>query len=115
MRKYSHALIHMCSTRGMCVGCLKIIKDKSSKAESQTPDAGLISANTAAPRREGRNPRLSSTKARGSKPASQQHQGARVETRASVVTVPVIGLITAHITGKVNPHYGVFFRRHVRP
>ena len=53
------------------VGCLKIIKDKSAKAESQTPDAGLISASTAhqgawvetrvsaAPRRVGRNPRLS--------------------------------------------------------
>ena len=65
---------------------------------------------SAAPRREGRNPRLSSTKARGSKPASQsalQYQGAWVDTRVSVVTVPVIGSITAHITGKVSPHYGV--------
>ena len=60
------------------VGCLTIIKDKSSKAESQTPDAGLIPASTAAPRRVSRNPRPSqhcSAKARGSK------------TRVSVSTV----------------------------
>ena len=123
---------------GGSVGCLKIIKDKSSKdksskAESQTPDAGLVSASTAAPRRVGRNPHLSqhcSTKARGSTPASQpalQHQGAWVETRVpastaaprrvgrawvdtrvSIVTALVMGSITAHITRKVNPHYGVF-------
>jgi len=44
---------------GGSVGCLKITKDKSSKSRGQTPDAGLIIAITAAPRREGRNPRLS--------------------------------------------------------
>ena len=127
------------------VGYLKIIKDKSSKAESRTPDAGLIisqhcstkargskpasqptlqhqgarvdtrvSASTAAPRCVGRHPRLSqhcNTKAYGSTPASQpalQRQGAWVDTRVSVVTALVMGSITAHIMGKVNPHYGVF-------
>ena len=96
------------------VGCLKIIKDKSSKAESQTPGARVETRVSAAPRREGRNTRLSqhcSTKARGSKLASQpalQHQGAWVETRVSAVTALVMGSITAHITGKVNSHYGVF-------
>ena len=35
------------------VGCLKIIKDKSSKSRVQTPDAGLIVAITTAPRRKG--------------------------------------------------------------
>ena len=45
------------------VGCLKVTKDKSSKSRVQTPDAGLIIAITAAPRREGRNPRLSITAA----------------------------------------------------
>ena len=40
--------------------------------------------------------------------AALQHQDAWVETRVSVVTVLVMGSITAHITGKVNPHYGVF-------
>jgi len=44
---------------GDSVGCLKITKDKSSKSRGQTPDAGLIIAITATPRREGRNPRLS--------------------------------------------------------
>ena len=39
---------------------------------------------------------------------SQQLQGAWVDTRVSVVTVPVSGPITAHITGKVSPNYGVF-------
>ena len=85
------------------VGCLKIIKDKSPKSRvpnsrrrakhCSTKTRGSkpasqpalqhqgawvetrVSASTAAPRREGRNPRLSqhcSTKARGSKPASQR-------------------------------------------
>ena len=55
------------------VGCLKIIKDKSSKIRVQTPDAGLIITITTASRREGQNPRLSITTAptRGPKPASQ--------------------------------------------
>ena len=43
---------------GGSVGCLKIIKDKSS-----TPDAGLIIAITTASRREDQNPRLSVTAA----------------------------------------------------
>jgi len=46
------------------VDCLKITKRQvTKKAEFQTLDAGLIIAITAAPRREGRNPRLSSTAA----------------------------------------------------
>ena len=84
------------------------IKARGSTPASQYQGARVETRVSAAPRREGRNPRLSSTKARGSKPASQQLQGAWVDTRVSVVTVPVIGSITAHITGKVSPHYGVF-------
>ena len=59
------------SSGGRCrlpsVGCLKITKDKSSKSRVQTSDAGLVIAITAAPRREGRNPRLSITAAPGRK------------------------------------------------
>ena len=61
----------------MIVDCLKITEDKSSENRVQTSDTRLIISTTAAPRREGRNPRLSitavahySTKTRGSKPAS---------------------------------------------
>jgi len=35
------------------VGCLKITENKSSKSGIQTPDAGLVIAISAAPRREG--------------------------------------------------------------
>ena len=63
------------------MGCLKIIKTSRQKQSPQAPDAGLIIA--VSPRREGPNPRLSCTKARGSKSASQQHQDARIETRVS--------------------------------
>ena len=41
-----------------CVDCPKITEDKSSKSIVQTPDARLIIATSAAPRREGWNPRL---------------------------------------------------------
>ena len=60
------------------VGCLKITEDKSSKRRVQTPDAGLIITTTTAPRRKGRNPRLSLTPV-----ASLQYQDARVKTRVS--------------------------------
>ena len=60
--------------------CLKITEDKSSKSRVQTPNAGLIIATTTAPRRKGRNPRLSLTVV-----ASLQYQDARVKTRVSTV------------------------------
>ena len=37
---------------GGSVGCLKITEDKSSKSRVQTPDAGLVIATNAGPRRE---------------------------------------------------------------
>ena len=61
----------------MVVDCPKIIEDKSSESRVQTPDAGLIIATTSAPRREGRNPRLSIIAV-----ASLQYQNARVETHS---------------------------------
>ena len=112
-----------------CVGYLKIIEDKSSKAESQNS------------RRRTNHSHQSSTKARGSKPASQpalQHQGARVETRVSASTAaprregrnprlsstaaprrvgrnprlsynfPRYGVNHCPHNGEINPHYGVF-------
>ena len=38
---------------GDSVGCLKITEDESSKSRIQTPDARLIMATSAAPKREG--------------------------------------------------------------
>ena len=50
--------------RQITVGSLKFTRRQVTKKQKfQTPDAGLIMATTAAPRREGRNPRLSSTAA----------------------------------------------------
>ena len=43
------------------VDCPKITEDKSSESRDQTPDAELTIATNAAPRHEGRNPRLSIT------------------------------------------------------
>ena len=64
----------------MSADCPKITEDKSSESRVQILDAGLIIATTAAPRREGRNPRLSITAV-----ASLQYQDVRVETRISTL------------------------------
>ena len=74
-------------------------------ATSQHQGAKLDTG-VSASRRETRHPRLS-IKARGSTPASQ-HQGVRVETRASVITALVMGPVTAHIMRELTPHCGVF-------
>ena len=58
------------------VGCLKITEDKLSKSRIQTPDAGLVIAISAAPRREGWNPRFDIT---------ARAKDAGVETRVSAL------------------------------
>ena len=60
------------------VGCLKITKRQVIK--------GRVPNSRRRARRVGRNPRLSHTKARGSKPAPQPHQGAWVKTRVSATS-----------------------------
>ena len=95
----------------MNVGCLKINEDKSSKSRVQTPDAGLIKAITAIPRREGQNPRPRITAAprcEGQNPRLsisvllQQH-GARLKSRVSVITVLITGSLTAHVVRELTP------------
>jgi len=64
------------NSQAISVDCLKITEDKSSKSRVQTPDARLIIATSAAPRREGWNPRFkitAMTKTRSIKAASQHY------------------------------------------
>ena len=95
------------------VGCLKINEDKSSKSRVQTPDAGLIIAIAAIPRREGRNPRLSITAAprRESRnprlgiTAAPRREGRNPRLSCNC---PCYGVNHGPHNKEVNPYYGAF-------
>jgi len=65
------------------VDCLRITEDKSSESRVYTPDARLIIATRAVPRRKGQSPNLSITvmaKTRSLKPVPQHHYSTKTQS-----------------------------------